>query len=150
MTDRIEKSIELKAPVSRVWKALTDHKEFGAWFRVRLDGPFVPGRVSCGSVTYPGYEHLKWEAVVQKMEPERLFSFTWHPYAVEAGTDYSGESPTLVEFTLEKTPTGTRLRVVESGFDRLPAHRHDVAFRSNEGGWTIQMQNIAQHLGQHA
>ena len=89
MTDRIEKTVDLKAPVSRVWKALTDHKEFGSWFRVNLDGPFVPGARSTGHVTYPGYEHLKWEAVVQKVEPERLFSFTWHPYAVEAGTDYS-------------------------------------------------------------
>src|SRR5437660_8261007 len=77
--DRIEKRIELKAPLSRVWRALTDYREFGLWFRVKLDGPFVPGRVSTGWITYPGYEHLKWEAVVQKMEPERLFSFTWHP-----------------------------------------------------------------------
>jgi len=119
MGDRIEKTIELKAPVSRVWKALTDHHEFGTWFRVRLDGPFVPGGVSRGNITYPGYEHLKWEAVVQKMEPERMFSFTWHPYAIEPSTDYSSEIPTLVEFTLEKTATGTRLRVVESGFDKL-------------------------------
>ena len=87
---------------------------------------------------------------MQKIEPERLFSFTWHPYAVEPGTDYSKETPTLVEFTLEKTATGTRLRVVESGFDKLPAHRRDTAFRSNGGGWAIQMQNIAQYLEQHA
>jgi uncharacterized protein YndB with AHSA1/START domain len=117
---------------------------------VRLDGPFVPGGVSRGNITYPGYEHLKWEAVVQKMEPERLFSFTWHPYAVEPGTDYSKEVPTLVEFSLEKTSAGMRLRVVESGFDKLPAHRRDTAFARNEGGWTIQMQNIAQYLEQHA
>ena len=97
MTDRIEKTVDLKAPVSRVWKALTDHKEFGTWFRVSLDGPFVPGARSTGHITYPGYDHLKWEAVVQKVEPERLFSFTWHPYAVEPGTDYSQETPTLVE-----------------------------------------------------
>ena len=100
MTDRIEKTVDLKAPVARVWKALTDHKEFGSWFRVSLVGPFVPGARSTGHITYPGYEHLKWEAVVQKVEPERLFSFTWHPYAVEPGTDYSKETPTLVEFTL--------------------------------------------------
>ena len=115
MTDRIEKSIELKAPVSRVWRALTDHEEFGTWFRVRLDGPFVPGQVSTGQITYPGFEHVKWEAVVQKMEPERTFSFTWHPYAVDPKEDYSKEPPTLVEFTLEKTRTGTLLRVVEFG-----------------------------------
>ena len=150
MTDRIEKTVDLKAPVSRVWKALTDHKEFGSWFRVNLAGPFGPGARSTGHVTYPGYEHLKWEAVVQKLEPERLFSFTWHPYAVEPGTDYGKETPTLVEFTLEKTATGTRLRVVESGFDKLPAHRRDTAFQRNGEGWAIQMQNIAQYLEQHA
>jgi uncharacterized protein YndB with AHSA1/START domain len=150
MSDRIEKSIELNAPVERVWRALTDHIEFGEWFRVKLEGPFIAGEVAKGRITYPGYEHLKWEAVVQKLEPERLFSFTWHPYAIEAGTDYSKETPTLVEFTLEKTATGTRLRVVESGFDKLPAHRRDIAFRSNEGGWTEQMKNIAQYLEQHA
>jgi uncharacterized protein YndB with AHSA1/START domain len=146
MTDRIEKTIELKAPVSRVWRALTDHEEFGKWFRVRLEGPFVPGQPSRGHVTYPGYGHLKWQAVVQKMEPERLFSFTWHPYAVEPDKDYSSETPTLVEFTLERTSTGTRLTVVESGFDKLPAHRRDLAFRMNEGGWETQMKNIAGHL----
>jgi len=146
MTDRIEKTVELKAPVSRVWRALTDHEEFGKWFCVRLEGPFVPGQPSHGHVTYPGYEHLKWQAVVQKMEPERLFSFTWHPYAVEPDKDYSGETPTLVEFTLERTSTGTRLTVVESGFDKLPAHRRELAFRMNQGGWETQMKNIAGHL----
>jgi len=148
--DRIEKTIDLKAPVSRVWRALTDHREFGTWFRVALDGPFVVGGVSRGHITYPGYEHLRWEAVVQRMEPKRLFAFTWHPYAIDPGIDYSGETPTLVEFTLEPTAEGTRLRVVESGFDKLPPHRRDIAFRSNEGGWTIQMQNVAQYLEQHA
>ena len=98
MTDSIEKTVELKAPVSRVWKALTDHREFGAWFRVTLDGPFAPGAVATGHITYPGYEHLTWRAVVRKIEPQRLFSFTWHPFAVEPGTDYSQETPTLVEF----------------------------------------------------
>jgi uncharacterized protein YndB with AHSA1/START domain len=81
--DRIEKAIELKAPIARVWRALTDHEEFGQWFRVRLEGPFAPGQVTRGRITHPGYEHLKWEAVAQKMEPERLFSFAWHPYAVD-------------------------------------------------------------------
>jgi uncharacterized protein YndB with AHSA1/START domain len=146
MTDRIEKGVELKAPVSRVWRALTDHHEFGSWFRVKLDGPFVPGRTVRGQITYPGYEHLKWEAVVQKMEPERLFSFTWHPYAVDPNQDYSSEVPTLVEFTLEKIAAGTLLRVVESGFDKLPDKRRLEAFRMNEGGWSEQMKNIAQHV----
>lgn len=150
MTDRIEKTVELKAPVARVWRALTDHEEFGQWFRVRLDGPFVPGEVSRGNIAYPGYEHLRWEAVVQKMEPERLFSFTWHPYAVDPNADYSGESSTLVEFTLEKTATGTRLRIVESGFDKLPPHRRDEAFRMNDRGWSIQTENIARHVAENA
>ena len=150
MTNIIEKRIELKAPVSRVWRALTDHLEFGQWFRVKLDGPFVPGEVSRGRITYPGCEHIKWEATVQKMEPERLFSFTWHPYAIDPKQDYSGETPTLIEFTLEKTPTGTRLRIVELGFDKLPAHRRDEAFRMNEGGWTAQIQNIARHVEHEA
>ena len=150
MTDRIEKTVELKAPVSRVWRALTDHREFGQWFRVRLDGPFVPGEVARGQITYPGYEHLRWEAVVQRMEPERLFSFTWHPYAIDPNQDYSGEPPTLVEFTLEKTATGTRLRIVESGFDKIPAKRRDEAFRMNDRGWSIQTENIAQHVEQDA
>jgi uncharacterized protein YndB with AHSA1/START domain len=148
MTDRIEKTIELKAPVSRVWRALTDYEEFGTWFRAKLDGPFVPGAVSRGRIAYPGYEHLRWEAVVQKMEPERYFSFTWHPYAIDPGQDYSGETPTLVEFTLEKTATGTRLSVVESGFDKLPPERRDLAFRMNEKGWSAQVENIARHLGE--
>ena len=146
MTDRIEKTIELKAPVSRVWRALTDHREFGIWFRVRMDGPFEPGRTVRGQITHPGYEHLKWEAVVQKMEPERLFSFTWHPYAIDPNQDYSSEVPTLVEFILEKTATGTLLRVVESGFDKLPDKRRLEAFRMNETGWSEQMKNIARHV----
>jgi uncharacterized protein YndB with AHSA1/START domain len=150
MTDRIEKSIELKAPVARVWRALTDHEEFGTWFRVRLDGPFVPGQASRGNILHPGYEHIEWKATVQKMEPERLFSFTWHPYAIDPNEDYSGETPTLVEFTLEKTKTGTLLRVVESGFDKIPSKRRAEAFRMNEGGWAAQMKNIELYVGQAA
>ena len=104
MEGRIEKRVALQAPVARVWRALTDYREFGQWFRVKLDGPFVPGQVSRGHITYPGYEHLRWEAVVEKMEPERLFCFTRHPDAVELQKDYSTETPTLVEFGLENTP----------------------------------------------
>jgi len=148
MTDRIEKTIELNAPVSRVWRALTDYQEFGNWFRVRLEGPFVPGQIARGRITYPGYEHLRWEAIVQKMEPERLFSFTWHPYAVDPNEDYSKEPPTLVEFTLEPTAKGTSLRIVESGFDKLPSRRREEAFRMNERGWSAQLENIAQYVGQ--
>jgi uncharacterized protein YndB with AHSA1/START domain len=146
MSDRIEKRIELKSPVSRVWRALTDHKEFGQWFRVKVDGPFVVGKVSTGHITYPGYEHLKWEAVVQKMEPERLFSYTWHPYACDPQKDYSSEPQTLVEFRLEKTATGTLLMVTESGFDKIPSERRLEAFRMNDGGWTQQMKNIESHV----
>jgi len=146
MSDKIEKKIELKAPVARVWRALTDYREFGEWFRVKLDGPFVAGQKSTGHITYPGYEHYKWEAVVQKMEPEELFSFTWHPYAIDQSKDYSTEPPTLVEFTLAKTANGTLLTLTESGFDKLPADRRDEAFRMNEGGWTEQMKNIGAHV----
>jgi len=146
MRDRIEKRIELRAPLSRVWRALTDYREFGEWFRVRIDGPFEPGKVSTGQVTYPGYEHLKWEAVVQKMEPERLFSFTWHPAAIDPKTDYSKEPPTLVEFRLEKIPTGTKLVVIESGFEKLPSDRRLEAFRMNEDGWAEQIKNIESYV----
>jgi uncharacterized protein YndB with AHSA1/START domain len=150
MDNRFEKRIELKAPVSRVWRALTDHGEFGEWFCVKLDGPFVPGQISRGRMTYPGYEHLEWEAVVQKMEPERLFSFTWHPYAVDPRIDYSNETPTLVEFRLEEIPIGTLLLLTESGFDKIPSNRRIEAFRMNDGGWTEQMKNIERHVGQRS
>jgi len=148
MSDRIEKHIELKAPISRVWRALTDYREFGQWFQVKLDGPFQPGNVSTGHITYPGYEDLKWEAVVQKIEPETFFSFTWHPYAVDPKVDYSKETPTLVEFRLEKTSTGTLLRLTESGFDKIPSDRRLEAFGRNDGGWTEQMKNIEKHVAQ--
>jgi uncharacterized protein YndB with AHSA1/START domain len=115
---------------------------------VKLDGPFVPGQISRGHITYPGYEHLKWEAVVQKMEPERLFSFTWHPYAIDPKMDYSKETPTLVEFRLEKTTNGTLLLLTESGFDKIPSDRRLEAFRMNDGGWTEQMKNIESHVAQ--
>ena len=150
MPDRIEKRIELRAPVSRVWNALTDYQQFGQWFRAKLDGPFVVGQASRGRMTYPGYEHLRWEAVVQKMEPERLFSFTWHPYAVDPKMDYSKETPTLVEFRLEKTSGGTMLIVTESGFDKIPADRRAEAFRMNEGGWAEQVKNIEKYVAQAA
>ena len=148
MDDRIVKSIDLKAPVAKVWRALTDHREFGAWFRVALKGPFVVGQVSRGKIAYPGYEHLTWQATVRTMEPERLFSFTWHPYAIDPKIDYSGETPTLVEFSLESIPEGTRLTVTESGFDKIPDGRRLEAFRMNERGWGTQMTNIERHVAQ--
>jgi uncharacterized protein YndB with AHSA1/START domain len=146
MADRIEKRIELKASVSRVWRALTDHREFGEWFRVKLDGPFVPGQVSRGRITHPGYEHIKWEATVQTMEPERLFSFSWHPYAIDPKIDYSNEPTTLVEFRLEPKGAATVLVVTESGFDAIPKDRRGEAFRMNEQGWAAQMKNIERHV----
>lgn len=148
--DSIEKSIELKAPVARVWRALTDHREFGQWFRVSVSEPFRVGAVSRGHMTYPGYEHYKWEATVTAMETERLFAFTWHPYAVDLKKDYSQEPPTLVEFRLQATATGTLLTVRESGFGKIPAERRAEAFRMNDGGWAAQMKNISAHISQHA
>ncbi len=145
-TDRIEKSVELKAPVSRVWRAITDYREFGTWFRVDLESPFVPGKVTRGRITHPGYEHLVMEVTVQKTEPEQLFSFHWHPYAVDPSVDYTHEPPTLVEFKLEPAAGGTLLVVTESGFDALPAARRDEAFRMNDGGWAAQLKNIEKHV----
>lgn len=145
MTDRIQRSILIAAPVERVWRALTDHEEFGAWFRVSLDGPFVPGEVSSGRITHPGYEHLKWEARVVAMEAPRLFAFTWHPYAVDPDQDYSAEPPTRVEFRLEPAAEGTNLTVTESGFEAIPAGRRDEALRMNTGGWEAQVENVKAH-----
>jgi uncharacterized protein YndB with AHSA1/START domain len=150
VSNSIEKRIELKAPVDRVWRALTDHREFGAWFGVKLDAPFAPGEVSRGHITHPGYEHLTWEAKVKQMETERVFSFTWHPYAIDPKIDYSNEPTTLVEFKLEPKDDSTILVVIESGFDAIPAHRRAEAFRMNEGGWTAQMKNIERHVGRPA
>jgi uncharacterized protein YndB with AHSA1/START domain len=154
MNGKIEKRIELKAPISRVWRALTDYREFGEWFQVRLEGPFVLGQVSRGYITHPGYEHVKWEAVVEAMEHERLFSFRWpHVKSLDKADyspDYSGEPTTLVEFRLEKTASGTLLVVTESGFDKLPADRRLEAFRRNEGGWAQQMKNIESYVAQNA
>ena len=146
MSDRIEKTIDLNAPVERVWRALTDYREFGNWFRVNLENPFVPGEVTSGHVIYPGYEHVVMRVKVTRMEEPRYFAFTWHPYAIDPDVDYSGETPTLVEFRLEPALNGTRLTVVESGFDAVPAHRRAEAFRMNEGGWEEQMRNIKAHV----
>ena len=146
MSNIITKEIELVAPPARVWQALTDHRAFGEWFRVQLDSPFVVGEMSSGQVTYPGYEHLRWEARVRSMEPETLFAFTWHPYAIDPKIDYANEPPTLVEFRLQPTAHGTLLRLTESGFDEIPGDRRREAFRMNEGGWTEQMKNIERYL----
>ncbi len=146
MTNEIRKAVVVKAPVSKVWKALTDSKQFGQWFRVDIEGPFTVGQPSRGKMTYPGYENLPWNVEVKKIEPEKLFSFTWHPYAVDPDADYAEEPQTLVEFTLEETADGTLVTVVESGFDKLPADRRDDSIRSNTGGWEEQMKNIQKHV----
>src|SRR3954452_15027814 len=145
-TDRIEKQVELNAPPARVWRALTDHREFGQWFRVNLTSPFAPGKTTRGNITHPGYEHVTMEVLVEKMEPERLFSFRRHPYAIAPKADYSKEPTTLVEFRLHKIDRGTLLTVTESGFDALPPSRRDLAFRMNSGGWKQQVKNIATHV----
>lgn len=146
MYDRIEKHVELKATVSRVWRALTDHNEFGAWFRARLDGPFEIGKATRGPSTYPGYEHVRFEIVVTRLEPERLFAFTWGPYAVDPEDDSAKDPPTAVEFTLEAIVGGTRLRLVESGYDKFPGDRRLTVLRENEDGWNIQLDSIARYV----
>ena len=149
MQDKIEKVVELKAPVARVWKAVTDHEEFGAWFRVKLEGPFVVGEVSRGQITYPGYEHLKWEATVKTMNAEKLFAYTWCPDMDLIDLPPSEKPQTLVEFKLEPTATGTRLVITESGFDAMPdPKKRDDAMRRNEGGWDSQTKNISDHIEQ--
>lgn len=148
MSDSIEKRVDIEAPISRVWRALIDHQEFGAWFCVKLTEPFEEGRVSRGHITHPGYEHVIWEATVQRIVPERLFSFTWHPYAVDPNVDYSTEATTLVEFILEPTDGGARVIIKESGFDSIPKNRQFKAFRMNEAGWTQQSVNIKRHVEQ--
>src|SRR5262249_22789701 len=114
--------------------------------RVKLDGPFVPGEVSTGHITYPGYEHVKWHARIKEMTAPRYFAFTWHPYAIDPDVDYSGELPTLVEFRLEPTANGTLLTLVARGSDALPLHRKPDAFRMNDNGWAQQMRNIQEHV----
>jgi uncharacterized protein YndB with AHSA1/START domain len=145
-TDRIEKRVTLKAPRARVWQAISNAEEFGQWFRVKLEGPFIEGKTVRGRITYPGYEHVTMEVHVERMEPERYFAYRWHPGAVDMKVDYSSEPTTLVEFRLEEAAGSTVLTIVESGFDRLPASRRSEAFRMNEGGWTEQTRNIARHV----
>ena len=145
-TDRIQKEIVLRAPKSRVWRALTDSAEFGTWFRVNLEGPFKVGSTTRGQITHPGYEHVVMEVDVVRMDPQDVFAYRWHPYAIEPGVDYSKEPSTLVEFRLEEAPGGTKLTVTESGFDKIPAHRRDEAFRMNDQGWAGQIKNIQRHV----
>ena len=145
-TDRIEKKIVLRATRSRVWRAISTAEEFGTWFRVNLEGAFAEGATIRGKIAIPGYEHVTMEVLVERMEPERYFSYRWHPYAVDPATDYSDEPTTLVEFMLEETEGGTAVTIVESGFDRIPLARRAEAFRMNDGGWSGQIRNLAAYV----
>ena len=145
-TDRIEKTIVLHAPRSRVWPALAQANEFGAWFGVALEGTFAPGVRLAGRITTPGHEHLTMEITVEQVHPESLLTYRWHPYAVEPGVDYADEPTTLVEFHLSDVAEGTQLTVVESGFDGIPLTRRATAFRMNEQGWAEQLTNIARYV----
>jgi uncharacterized protein YndB with AHSA1/START domain len=160
-TDRIEKQVLLRAPRTRVWQALTDAREFGTWFGVKFDGPFTPGALLRGVIVptrvdaevakaQQPYEGMPFEITVDRIEPERLFAFRWHPFAVERGVDYSREPTTLVVFALEDVPNGVMLTVTESGFDQVPLARRAKAFTANEGGWTMVMTLIEKHLAQAA
>jgi len=158
-TDRIEKKILLHAPRTRVWRAISDSKEFGTWFGMKFDGPFVPGAVMLGVIVgtkvnaevakaQKEYQGMSGEIRIEQIEPERRFSFRWHPFAVDRGVDYSAEPTTLVVFALEETPNGVLLTVTESGFDQIPLPRRAKAFTANEGGWTIVMKLIEEYLAQ--
>ena len=145
-TDRIEKKVLLRAPVARVWQALTDSKQFSEWFRIRIDEPFAAGKTVTMTATKAGAEGIKIDMVIDRIEPQRYFSYRWHPYAMDPKVDYTKEPMTLVEFTLEPAEGGTQLTIVESGFDRIPASRRAEAFRMNDGGWTVQSQRIAEYV----
>ena len=144
--DRIEKKIFLRAPRARVWRAIASPEEFGTWFGAKLDGAFEPGARVPGRITIKGYENLPMEIVIDRVEPEGLFSYRWHPYAVDPKVDYSSEPMTLVEFRLVEVPGGTELTVIESGFDRVPAARRAEAIKMNTGGWESQLRNIERHV----
>ncbi len=144
--DRIEKVVELSAPVSRVWSALTDHIQFGEWFRVRLDGPFAVGATTTGNITYPGHEDMKWVSVTEEITPERRFVFSWPPSAVDPDTAYNANAKVTVEFVLEPTERGTRLTITETGFTQFPVRKRLDILRSNTEGWNIQAKNIANYV----
>lgn len=146
-TDRIEKQVHVHAKRSRVWRAISDAGEFGAWFGMKLDGPFAPGRTLSGRLTIPKYEHVTLEIRVERVEPESYFSYRWHPAALDQSLDYRAEPMTLVEFRLTDADGGTLITIIESGFDQLPATRRAEAFRMNEGGWTSQSRKLAAYVG---
>lgn len=146
-TDRIERKILLKVPRSRVWRAVANPEEFGRWFGMALQGQeFTPGAHLQGRITHPGYEHLVIDIVIERVEPERLISWHWHPNAIDPKIDYSKEPMTLVVFELKDAEGGTLLSVVESGFDNIPQERRLEAYRGNSGGWDQQMVNVEKHV----
>jgi uncharacterized protein YndB with AHSA1/START domain len=160
VTDRIEKTILLNAPRARVWQALTNADEFGSWFGMTFDGRFTPGARVQGVITpttvdaavanaQKAHEGFPFEITIDRIEPERLFSFRWHPFAVEPGVDYSHEPTTLIVFELEQAGTDIRLTVTESGFDRIPLERRAKAFTANEGGWAMVITLIEKYLAKN-
>jgi uncharacterized protein YndB with AHSA1/START domain len=160
-TDRIEKKVLLRAPVERVWRAISDAKQFGSWFGVKFDGPFAAGKSLIGRIVpttvdpevakmQEAYAGTRFEFSIDRIEPMRYFSFRWHPYAVDPAVDYSKEPTTLVAFELEEVADGTRLTITESGFDRIPLERRAIAFARNEQGWTAQAALIEKYLASAA
>lgn len=147
-TDRIERQVSINAPRERVWRALTNAEEFGTWFGANLKGQtFTPGQRTRGNLTFAGYEHHHFDVVVERVQPQELMSFHWHPYAMDETINYAEETPTLVTFTLhDGQAKGTLLKVVESGFDKVPASRRREAFRMNSHGWEAQMAKIVRHV----
>lgn len=156
-TDRIEKQILLRAARSRIWRALSDSVEFGSWFGMKFDGPFAPGATMRGVIvpttvnaevakSQKKYEGTAVEITIEEMEPERLFSFRWHPYSVEQGVDYSAEPTTLVVFALEEAAGGIMLTVTESGFDRIPLARRAKAFSANDNGWSAMVKVLEEYV----
>ena len=145
-TDRIERSIAIHAPRARVWRALANAEEFGRWFGANLQGQtFVPGQRTCGPITIPGCEHIPFDVIIERIEPEKLLSFRWHPYPKDPAVDYATEERTLVTLSLQDTAQGTLLTVVESGFDKVPPARRMEAFRMNGSGWEAQLANVQRY-----
>jgi len=149
-SDRIERTIFLPAPRSRIWQVVSDYREFGKWFGIDFNGRFMMGAHLVGQVTHPGYEHLRVEITVERVVPERVLSWRWHPNAVDVTHDYSAEPTTLVSFALEDAPGGTQLNVVESGFDNIPIDRREIAIRENIRGWNMQMDAIRKYMARAA
>jgi len=156
-TDRIEKQVLLNASRERVWRALSEADQFGIWFGVRFDGPFVAGEMLTGHIVptqadenvaamQKPYEGMPFAWRVETIEPMQRIAFRWHPYGVEKDVDYESEPMTLIVFELHDAPEGILLTVAESGFDKLPPERRAKAFAANEGGWTHQMKLIEQYL----